>query len=85
MAEKDKREINILKRNAAEIFAKNICRNGMGQYSKVSSVRFSFSPTKELAAITEAAIIGTNKKKSGIVLLIIRSTAACFNSVVGIS
>ena len=85
MATKDIRETNMLRRNAAEIFAKNISRRDIGQYSRVSNVRFSFSPTKELAAITEAAIIGTSKKNRGIILFIIRSTAARFKSAFCIS
>lgn len=62
---------------AANILDWNNCRRDSGEYSNVSKVCFSFSPTKELAAITEDAMMGTIRKKGGIMLFNISPNILC--------
>ncbi|MNI50895.1 hypothetical protein D3C73_1055870 [compost metagenome] len=75
---KDRKETSSLMINEESIFALNICFRERGQYKRVSSVRFSFSPTKELAAIIDEAIIGIIIKKTGIMLFISSDITAPF-------
>ena len=65
IAANEMEETNMLRRKAAATLDRKIDFKDRGQYKRVSSVRFSFSPTKDEAAITDEAIIGIIRKKTG--------------------
>ena len=58
-------DTDILNRKEAASFAVKICFTDKGLYERVSSVRFSFSPTKETTDITEDDMIGMIREKTG--------------------
>ena len=65
MAPKESRETSMLRKNEARTFAWKDLFHRQRTVKQRFRVCFSFSPTKELAAMTEAAIMGTIRKKTG--------------------
>ena len=63
MAANELKEIIIPTEKPASILDWNNCPSESGEYSNVSKVCFSFSPTKELAAMTDDAMIGDDQKE----------------------
>ena len=82
IVQKDMKDTIMLSKKEARTFARKICRTESGQYRSVSSVRFYFSPTKELAAIIDADIIGIIRKNTGSIKLSTNSASPCSSPLV---
>lgn len=67
MAANELQETIIPTEKPASILDWNNYPSESGEYSNVSKVCFSFSPTKELAAMTDDAMIGMIRKKDGMI------------------
>ena len=65
MAHKEIRDTSILSRKEAMTLARKICPTDRGQYSRVSRCALLLSPTKALAAMTEAVMMGMMRKNTG--------------------